>query len=120
MKNNTPTVTVYSSDSCGYCHKAKAFLRENGVVFIEKKVDSDPLAQAEMRTMKAQGVPVIKVDDEIIMGFDQARLEALFGKKIITCPQCSTQMRVPKREMTIKVTCPACKEVFQVDLRTLL
>ncbi len=113
-------VIVYSSDSCGYCQKAKAFLREKGVNFIEKKVDNDPSAQAEMRAMKAQGVPVIKVDDEIIMGFNQQRLEALFGKKVISCPKCMTQMRVPRKEMTIKVTCPACKEVFQVDLRTLL
>ena len=113
-------VIVYSSDSCGYCQKAKAFLRENGVEFIEKKVDSDPVAQAEMRGMKAQGVPVIKVGDEIIMGFNRERLEALLGKKILTCPYCNMEMKVPRKAMTIKVTCPHCKSIFQVDLRTLL
>lgn len=113
-------VVVYSSDSCGYCQKAKAYLRDNGVSFIEKKVDTDPIAQSEMRDMKAQGVPVIKVDDEIIMGFNLERLEAHFGKIILNCPSCQLQTRVPRREMTIKVTCPHCKHVFQVDLRTLL
>lgn len=116
MKN----VIVYSSDTCGYCQKAKAFLRENGIPFMEKKVDIDPVAQSEMRAMKAQGVPVIKVDDEIIMGFNRERLEALFGKKTLMCPNCNLKMKVPNKDMTIKVTCPHCKHVFQVDLRTLL
>ncbi len=111
------TVIVYSSDSCGYCQKAKAFLKEKGVKFIEKKVDVDPVAQQEMRNMKAQGVPVIKVGDEIIMGFNQPRLEQLFGKKILICPSCQTEMRVPRKEMKLRVTCPNCKHVFEVDLR---
>lgn len=108
-------VIIYSSDSCGYCQKAKAFLKENGVQFIEKKVDIDPIAQKEMMAMKAQGVPVIKVEDEIIMGFDLPRLEALFGKKIVECPSCRVKIRLPKNKGTLKVTCPKCNQSFKVD-----
>lgn len=108
-------VIVYTSDTCGYCHKAKAFLKANGVTFTEKKVDSDPQAQQEMRAMKAQGVPVIKVDDEIIMGFNEARLEALFGKKIVECPNCRTKMRLPRNKGTLQVSCPSCQTKFRVN-----
>ena len=109
------TVTIYTSDTCGYCHKAKAFLKANGVPFIERKVDVDPVAQKEMLQMKAQGVPVIKVDDEVIMGFNEARLEALFGKKIVECPSCRTKMRLPRNKGTLQVTCPSCQTKFKVN-----
>ena len=33
-------------------------------------------------------------------------------KEIITCDNCKQQMRVPKDEGKIKVTCPKCKNVF--------
>ena len=109
------TVTVYSSATCGYCHQVKAFLKENGVSYTEKNVDTDATAQKEMMAMKAQGVPVIKVDDEIIMGFNRPRLEALFGKLIAECPQCRTKVRLPRNKGTLQVTCPNCKHVFRVD-----
>jgi glutaredoxin 3 len=108
-------VIIYTSDTCGYCHKAKAFLKANGVPFIEKKVDLDPVAQQEMAQMKAQGVPVIKIDDEIMMGFNEPRLEALFGKKIVECPECRTKMRLPKNKGVLQATCPNCQTKFKVD-----
>lgn len=108
-------VVIYSSDSCGYCHKAKQFLKDNGVDFTEKKVDLDQEAQKEMLKMKAQGVPVIVVDDEIIMGFDQTRLEALFGKLIVECPSCRAKMRLPRNKGVLQATCPKCTQKFKVN-----
>ena len=31
-----PVVVIYSTSWCGYCTKAKAFMRENNIKFIEK------------------------------------------------------------------------------------
>lgn len=108
-------VTIYTSETCGYCHKAKSFLKANGVPFIEKNVDLDPIAKKEMAQMKAQGVPVIKIDEEIMMGFNEPRLEALFGKKIVECPKCRTKMRLPKNKGVLQATCPKCQTKFKVD-----
>lgn len=108
-------VTIYTSASCGYCHKAKAYLKEQGVPFTEKHADTDPVAQQELGRMKAKGVPVIVVGDEIIMGFDQHRLEALFGKKIAECPNCRQKMRYPRDKGVLQLSCPKCGTKFKVN-----
>ncbi len=111
-------VIIYASDSCGYCHQAKKFLMDHHISFQEKKVDFDKQAQMEMMQMGAKGVPVIKVNDEIIFGFDLQRLEQLFGKQVISCPHCGNKMNIPKNRGTLKITCPHCSQMFQINSNT--
>ncbi len=73
-------VTIYSSDTCKYCHLAKDFLKENNIEYTDKNVSSDPTARKELMKMGFMGVPVIMVDDEIIQGFDKERLTELLLK----------------------------------------
>lgn len=74
-------VTLYTTPTCGFCHQAKAYLRQQGIPFVEKDVSADPAAAAEMiRLSGQQGVPVIVVDGEVVVGFDVRRLEALLAK----------------------------------------
>lgn len=108
-------VIIYTSATCGYCHKAKAYLKEQGVSFIEKYADTDPLAQQELAKLKAKGVPVILVGDEVIMGFDQNRLEVLLGKKIAECPNCRQKMRYPRDKGVLQLSCPKCGTKFKVN-----
>ena len=37
---NRPIVVIYSADWCGYCKKAKAFMRKNNIKFIEKSLNN--------------------------------------------------------------------------------
>lgn len=73
MKN----VTIYSSDTCGYCTMAKDYLKAKGVEFVEKNISRDAEARKHLIENGFMGVPVIYVDDQIIQGFDKARLESL-------------------------------------------
>lgn len=71
MKN----VTIYSTPTCTYCQKAKAFFTENGVEYKEFDVAGDVDKRKEMIEKSGQmGVPVILVEDEVIIGFDESRL----------------------------------------------
>ncbi len=71
MKN----VTIYTTPTCGFCHQAKQFFQEKNVPYEEKDVAADQQAREEMVSKTNQmGVPVIEVDDEIVIGFDQSRL----------------------------------------------
>ena len=68
-------VTIYSSPTCHFCHMAKDFFVENGVVFEDFDVASDLEKRKEMVDKSGQmGVPVITVDDKLIVGFDKEKL----------------------------------------------
>ncbi|MDD1686238.1 Uxx-star family glutaredoxin-like (seleno)protein [Methanoregula sp.] len=73
-------VTVYSTQNCPYCRMAKAFLEKNGVSYESIDVGADEKAAKKMIELSGQrGVPVITVDDKVIVGFDARRLNELFG-----------------------------------------
>jgi len=72
------TVTIYSTPVCHYCHSAKEFFNEHGVSYVEYDVASDTDKRKEMVDMTGQmGVPVIRIDDDVIIGFDEAKLKEL-------------------------------------------
>jgi alkyl hydroperoxide reductase subunit F len=77
------TVTVYSTKNCPYCRMTKAFLDKQGVTYSSIDVGTDAVAAQKMIELSGQrGVPVITVDDEIIVGFDSRRLNELFGTRV--------------------------------------
>ncbi len=74
-------VTVYSTQNCPYCRMAKAFLEKHNVPYESLDVGNDTEAAQKMIELSGQrGVPVIMVDDEVIVGFDSERLNELFGE----------------------------------------
>lgn len=73
-------VTMYTTPTCGYCKLAKSFFQEHNVEYEEKDVAVDQAAREEMITKSSQmGVPVIDIDGNIVVGFDQAKLTQLLG-----------------------------------------
>ena len=77
------TVTVYSTRNCPYCRMAKVFLDKQGVRYTNIDVGVDAVAAEKMIALSGQrGVPVITVDDEVIVGFDSQRLNELFGTHV--------------------------------------
>ena len=73
-------VTIYSTPTCVYCKMAKEFFNEKGVAFVEHDVAADTVARKEMFDKTYQmGVPVITVDDQVIVGFDKETLEKALG-----------------------------------------
>ncbi len=77
-----PKVKIYTTPSCVYCKMAKEYFKKNNVVFEERDVLADLTARKEMIDVSHQlGVPVIKVDDRVVIGFDQETLAALLGVK---------------------------------------
>lgn len=64
-------VTIYSSDYCPFCHRAKALLSGKGVNFKEIKVDGKPKVREEMtRKAKQRTVPQIWVGQRHVGGCD--------------------------------------------------
>ncbi len=64
-------VTLYVSDWCGYCWRAKQLLDSKGVTYRELVVDGDAELRREMETRSGRRtVPQIFVGETHIGGFD--------------------------------------------------
>jgi glutaredoxin 3 len=73
-------VTIYSTPTCVYCKMAKEFFVKNNVAYEEHDVASDMKAREDMVNKSHQlGVPVIDIDNNIVIGFDQKTIEGLLG-----------------------------------------
>ena len=71
-------MTIYSTPSCVYCKMAKEFFKKNNVAYEEHDVAADLAARKEMVDKSHQmGVPVIDIDGNIVVGFDQKTIEGL-------------------------------------------
>lgn len=72
------SVTIYSTPVCHFCHLAKDFFKDNNVEYTEFNVAADATKREEMIELTGQmGVPVIKIGDDIIIGFDEPKLKEL-------------------------------------------
>jgi alkyl hydroperoxide reductase subunit F len=77
-----PKVTVYSTQNCPYCRMVKAYLERHGVDYLTIDVGTDKEQAKKMIEISGQyGVPVVTIDDEVIVGFDAQRLNELFGEE---------------------------------------
>ena len=73
-------VTIYTTPTCVYCQAAKRFFAEKGVAYTEHNVAADAEKRKEMIERSGQmGVPVILVDNEMVVGFNQPKIKQLLG-----------------------------------------
>jgi glutaredoxin len=80
-------VVLYGTSWCPACRAAKKWLQNNRVPFVEKDIEKDRAAAAELMA-KAQragistsGVPVLDVRGTLMQGFDPRRVAAVLGAK---------------------------------------
>ncbi|MEK7143080.1 MAG: Uxx-star family glutaredoxin-like (seleno)protein [Patescibacteria group bacterium] len=75
-------VIIYTTISCPYCHQAKEYFQAQKIDFEEIDVGQNPQAAQEMVKLSGQmGVPVIVIDNKVMVGFDQKEIESALGKK---------------------------------------
>ncbi len=73
-------VEIYSTDTCHFCHLAKDYFSLHNVPFTDYNVGKDTEKRKEAISKSGQmGVPVINIDGNIVVGFDQDRIASLLG-----------------------------------------
>ena len=73
-------VKVYSTPTCPYCIRAKEYLKSKNIDFQNIDVSSDEQATEEMVKFSGQmGVPVIVIDNNVVVGFDRAKINSLLN-----------------------------------------
>lgn len=74
------TITIYSTPTCHFCQLAKEFLTEKNIPYTNYDVSQDAAKRQEMIQMTGQlGVPVIVINDSIMVGFDREKLAEKLG-----------------------------------------
>lgn len=72
------SVIIYSTPTCHFCHAAKEYFGEKGVEYTDHNVAEDMEKRQEMIEMTGQmGVPVIKIGDDVLIGFDKDKVANL-------------------------------------------
>jgi len=71
-------IKIYSTPQCPWCVLAKSYFKEKNIDFTDYDVSANQEKAQEMVKISGQmGVPVIKIDDEIIVGFNKEKIEKL-------------------------------------------
>jgi glutaredoxin-like YruB-family protein len=74
------SVTVYSTPTCSWCNTLKAHLRKHRIRFADIDVSRNQSAADEMvRRSGQRGVPQTNIGGEMIVGFNQARINELLN-----------------------------------------
>jgi len=62
-----------------FCGRVKEFLSQKGVPFVERDVAQDEAALFELEQLGVFTTPVTTIDDDVVIGFDRERLNALLS-----------------------------------------
>jgi glutaredoxin 3 len=78
--NIMPNVIIYTSNTCPYCVSTKDYLKQKGVAYEERNVNENTAYRKELMKLGYMSVPVLKIDDEVIVGFDTDKIDNLLGQ----------------------------------------
>lgn len=74
-------VKIYTTPSCVYCRMAKEYFKKKNIEYEEFDVFSDLKAREEMvKKTQQYAVPVIEIDNHIIVGFDRLLIDKLLNE----------------------------------------
>jgi len=81
-------VIVYTTPTCGYCRQVKNYLGQRGVPFVEHDVSQDAQAAERMVRISGQrGVPVVVIDGQLVLGFNQPLIDSLLAQRSGRAPK---------------------------------
>ena len=73
---------IYTAPTCTWCKKLKEWLKKKKISYQEHDVvESDDAREIMIDKSAQMSVPVIEMGGEIIVGFDEARLEEIVKKQ---------------------------------------
>lgn len=70
-------VMIYTSSQCEYCHGLKMFLDKHNVEYTEVNISTDKEARKDIMKKGYMSVPLIMVEDKVLVGFDEKEVTAL-------------------------------------------
>lgn len=71
-------VTLFSTEWCGYCRKARTYLQNNNIAFREYDIEKSAQAQKLYQQNGGRGIPLLVFGDKRMRGFSVERFEKLY------------------------------------------
>ncbi len=73
------SIIIYTMDGCGYCHQVLEYLKDKGIVFVERNISHSKENRAAMEALGGgSGVPQATIDGKFYQGASDI-LNALEG-----------------------------------------
>ncbi len=60
-----------------FCSSVKEFLLQKGIKYTERNVTEDKSVLDELKKLGVMTTPVVVINGEVVIGFDQSKLEEL-------------------------------------------
>lgn len=71
-----PEVIMYATQTCGYCVKARSWLKARNVAWDERDIERSESAHKEWKALGGVGTPLIVINGKAFTGFAEASLDA--------------------------------------------
>jgi glutaredoxin len=81
MTKGSADVVMYTTPTCGYCVRARAFFAKHNIAFTEYDVKNDRQARERFKKLNGSGVPLIFVGNNRVPGFNEQLLRRLLHIK---------------------------------------
>lgn len=59
-----------------FCDKAKEYLSQKNIAFQDRDITRDAAALDDLKNLGYMTTPVIRINGSVIVGFDQAKIDA--------------------------------------------
>lgn len=77
---SAPEVIMYSTKTCSYCAKARAWFSSRNIAWDERDIEASADANKEWKELGGVGTPLIVINGKRFSGFAEAQIEAEFEK----------------------------------------
>jgi glutaredoxin len=72
-------VVMFTTPSCGWCKRAKAFFQKHNVRYIAYDIKKSKEARLKFKELKGRGVPLILIGDKKFVGFNKKAISEALG-----------------------------------------
>lgn len=78
--NSDTTVTLYATQWCGYCKKARKLLEKNNIEYQEYDIETSDQGASQYKALNGQGIPILVINSEVIRGYKPEAIVAALNK----------------------------------------
>ena len=74
-------VVLYSAEWCGYCRKARDFMKKENISYFEYDIVKSEEGRKQYQSLRVRAVPLMLIDGELIKGYSPSKILELTNKK---------------------------------------